>query len=103
MEFYREGVDAPFHEEDEEVANSYLVWGEVAIHYADLYGTVRQQKDLNGFLLNLVRYISLRNNKRMRISNRKNHPFQINFHGNGQHGCSHHKNHELRPKACECR
>lgn len=55
MEFLREGVEAPFFEEDEEIVNSYLVWGEVAIHYADLYGSVRRQKDLDGFLLNLVR------------------------------------------------
>ena len=55
MEFLREGLDAPFHDEDEEIVNSYLVWGEVAIHYADLYASVTRQKDLGGFLLNIVR------------------------------------------------
>ena len=49
--------DSPFHEEDEEIANSYLVWGEVAIHYADLYSRVGRQKDLSGFLLSVVRSI----------------------------------------------
>ena len=39
------------------LVNSYLVWGEVAIHYADLYGKVGRQKDLSGFLLNIVRSI----------------------------------------------
>jgi cAMP and cAMP-inhibited cGMP 3',5'-cyclic phosphodiesterase 10 len=55
MEFLREGLEAPFHDEDEEIVNSYLVWGEVAIHYADLYASVKRQKDLGGFLLNIVR------------------------------------------------
>ena len=58
MEFLREGLDAPFHDEDEEIVNSYLVWGEVAIHYADLYASVKRQKDLGGFLLNIVRYVT---------------------------------------------
>ena len=53
MEFIRNEDDAQFHEEDEEIVNSYLVWGEVAIHYADLYGKVGRQKDLSGFLLSI--------------------------------------------------
>lgn len=57
MEFMRTESDSPFHEEDEEIANSYLVWGEVAIHYADLYSRVGRQKDLSGFLLSVVRSI----------------------------------------------
>ena len=34
-----------------------MVWGEVAIYYADLYGKVGRQKDLSGFLLSIVRSI----------------------------------------------
>ena len=57
LEFYRAENDSEFHAEDEEIANSYLVWGEVAIHYADNYGKVESQKDLSAFLLNIVRSI----------------------------------------------
>ena len=57
LEFYRSESDSEFHAEDEEIANSYLVWGEVAIHYADNYGKVENQKDLSAFLLNIVRSI----------------------------------------------
>ncbi len=53
MEFTRSEADAAFFDEDEEIANSYLVWGEVAIHYADLYGRVGRQKDMTSFLLSI--------------------------------------------------
>ncbi len=48
-------AEAHFQEEDEEIVNSYLVWGEVALHYADLYECVNRQKDLSGFLLTIVK------------------------------------------------
>lgn len=57
MEFLRSEEDSQFFEEDEEIVNSYLVWGEVAIHYAQLYGKVEKQKDLSAFLLNIVKSI----------------------------------------------
>ena len=57
FEFYRSENDTEFQAEDEEIANSYLVWGEVAIHYAESYGKVETQKDLSAFLLNIVRSI----------------------------------------------
>ena len=58
LEFYRAETDNPeFHAEDEEIVNSYLVWGEVALHYAESYGKVENQKDLSAFLLNIVRSI----------------------------------------------
>ncbi len=57
MEFVRAEGDQPFFEEDEEIANSYLVWGEVAIHYADLYGKVGRQKDMTSFLLSIGKCI----------------------------------------------
>ena len=57
MEFMRSENDAPFYDEDEEIVNSYLVWGEVAVHYAELYGRVQRQKDLTSFLLSIVKSI----------------------------------------------
>ena len=57
MEFVRSEEDSPFFDEDEEIVNSYLVWGEVAMHYADLYGKVERQKDLTSFLLSIVKSI----------------------------------------------
>ena len=57
MEFVRSENDSQFFDEDEEIVNSYLVWGEVALHYADLYGRVERQKDLSAFLLNVVKSI----------------------------------------------
>ena len=46
-----------FQEEDEEIVDSYSVWGEVALHYADLYFTVNRHKGLSGFLLTVVKYV----------------------------------------------
>jgi cAMP and cAMP-inhibited cGMP 3',5'-cyclic phosphodiesterase 10 len=57
MEFMRTESDSPFYDEDEEIVNSYLVWGEVAIHYAEIYGRVGRQKDMSGFLLSIVKSI----------------------------------------------
>jgi cAMP and cAMP-inhibited cGMP 3',5'-cyclic phosphodiesterase 10 len=45
----------PFHEEDEEIASSYLVWGGIALHYAQLYHNMNKQKKLNDFLLAVVK------------------------------------------------
>ena len=44
-----------FHEEDEEIACSYLVWGGIALHYAHLYLNMNQQRKLNDFLLAVVK------------------------------------------------
>ena len=44
MEFLRNENDSPFYDEDEEIVNSYLVWGEVTIHYAEIYGKVERHK-----------------------------------------------------------
>ena len=45
-----------FREEDEEIADSYSSWGEVALHYSDLYLKIERQKNLSGFLLDVVKY-----------------------------------------------
>ncbi|KAK3748923.1 hypothetical protein QZH41_019879, partial [Actinostola sp. cb2023] len=47
----------PFQKEDEEILNSYLVWGSIAIHHAEISKQIQKQKDLNSFLLNVVRSI----------------------------------------------
>lgn len=46
-----------FHEEDEEIASSYLVWGGIALHYADMYFALAKQRNLHQFLLTVVRSI----------------------------------------------
>ena len=45
----------PFREEDEEIADSYSTWGEVALHYSDLHYKIGRQKNLSGFLLDVVK------------------------------------------------
>lgn len=46
-----------FEREDEEIVNSYLAWGSIAIHHAEISKQMLKQKDLNSFLLNVVRSI----------------------------------------------
>ncbi|KAL3275955.1 hypothetical protein HHI36_020689 [Cryptolaemus montrouzieri] len=57
LQLWRGEAGGPFHEEDEEIVSSYLVWGGIAFHYAHLYFNMNQQKKLNDFLLNVVRSI----------------------------------------------
>ena len=45
----------PFREEDEEIADSYSTWGEVALHYSDLHYKNGRQRNLSGFLLDVVK------------------------------------------------
>ncbi|CAB0013316.1 unnamed protein product, partial [Nesidiocoris tenuis] len=45
----------PFHEEDEEIATSYIVWGGIALHYAKLYMSMSKQRKLSDFLLAVVK------------------------------------------------
>ena len=44
-----------FAEEDEEIASSYLVWGGIAVYYAEMYVGLRQQRSLNDFLLDVIK------------------------------------------------
>ena len=60
LEFIREVNDknkshGAFKEEDEEIADSYSSWGEVALHYSDLFHRIERQKNLSGFLLDVVK------------------------------------------------
>ncbi|KAK5637888.1 hypothetical protein RI129_000191 [Pyrocoelia pectoralis] len=57
LELWRRESESPFHEEDEEIACSYLVWGGIALHYAHLYLNMNQQRKLNDFLLTVVKSI----------------------------------------------
>ncbi|XP_073974523.1 probable 3',5'-cyclic phosphodiesterase pde-5 isoform X2 [Rhodnius prolixus] len=56
LEMWRTG-DSGFHEEDEEIATSYLVWGGIALHYARLYMSMSKQRKLSDFLLAVVKSI----------------------------------------------
>lgn len=47
----------PFELEDEEIVNSYLVWGGIALHYADMYHALANQRNLHQFLLTVVKSI----------------------------------------------
>lgn len=49
--------NASFEREDEEIVNSYLAWGSIAIHHAEISKQMQKQKDLNSFLLNVVKSI----------------------------------------------
>ncbi|KAG8238047.1 hypothetical protein J437_LFUL013213, partial [Ladona fulva] len=58
LELWRIGSStAAFHEEDEEIVSSYLVWGGIALHYAQLYLSMDKQRKLNDFLLAVVKSI----------------------------------------------
>ncbi|XP_067002756.2 probable 3',5'-cyclic phosphodiesterase pde-5 isoform X2 [Anabrus simplex] len=57
LEMWRHDPGPPFHEEDEEIASSYLVWGGIALHYAHLYLSMSKQRKLNDFLLAVVKSI----------------------------------------------
>ncbi|KAF8792891.1 putative 3' like protein [Argiope bruennichi] len=57
LELYKDASDVEFHEEDEEIVNSYLVWGGIALHYAELYVNMMKQRELNMFLLTVVKSI----------------------------------------------
>lgn len=59
LELFRVDEGLPFHEEDEEIAYSYLVWGGIALHYAHLFLNMNKQKKLNDFLLAVVKWVLL--------------------------------------------
>ncbi|XP_031549791.1 probable 3',5'-cyclic phosphodiesterase pde-5 isoform X3 [Actinia tenebrosa] len=47
----------PFDEEDEEIVNSYLVWGGISLYYAEMYHHMHKHRKLTEFLLNVTRSI----------------------------------------------
>jgi cAMP and cAMP-inhibited cGMP 3',5'-cyclic phosphodiesterase 10 len=55
LELWRRDTGPPFHEEDEEIGCSYLVWGGIALHYAHLFLNMNKQRKLNDFLLAVVK------------------------------------------------
>ncbi|XP_077991187.1 putative 3',5'-cyclic phosphodiesterase pde-5 isoform X2 [Glandiceps talaboti] len=67
MELYKTNGNGIFGEEDEEIANSYLVWGGIALYYAEkcnsklmereMYQNIQRQRKLNEFLLAVTKSI----------------------------------------------
>lgn len=57
LEILRRDDEDAFHEEDEEIAYSYLVWGGIALHYAHLYLNMKRERTLNEFLLAVVKLV----------------------------------------------
>lgn len=57
VELVKKLGNSSFEREDEEIVNSYLAWGSIAIHHAEISKQMQKQKDLNSFLLNVVRSI----------------------------------------------
>lgn len=55
LELWRREIGPKFHEEDEEISYSYLVWGGIALHYMTIYINLNKQKKLNDFLLAVVK------------------------------------------------
>lgn len=55
IELHRNNINSPFYAEDEEVVNSYVIWGGIALHYAELNAVMNKSKKLNEFLLDVVR------------------------------------------------
>lgn len=55
LELWRREVGPKFHEEDEEIGYSYLVWGGIALHYMTIFINLNKQKKLNDFLLAVVK------------------------------------------------
>jgi cAMP and cAMP-inhibited cGMP 3',5'-cyclic phosphodiesterase 10 len=47
--------DLVFAEEDEEISSSYLVWGGIAMYYAEMYVGLRKMRNLNDFLLDVIK------------------------------------------------
>lgn len=46
-----------FGEEDDEVVNSYLVWGGISLYYAEMFQNMQRHRKLTEFLLNVTRSI----------------------------------------------
>lgn len=46
-----------FGEEDDEIVNSYLVWGGISLYYAEMFQNMQRHRKLTEFLLNVTRSI----------------------------------------------
>ncbi|XP_071807171.1 probable 3',5'-cyclic phosphodiesterase pde-5 isoform X1 [Asterias amurensis] len=59
MEFYRDsdhGKEA-FSEDSQETASAFIVWANIAVHFAQMYVTMSKQRKLNDFLLTVTKSI----------------------------------------------
>nr|CAD7401018.1 unnamed protein product [Timema cristinae] len=54
MELCKQEGATPFHEEDQDIASSYLDWGGIALQYTHLYLSINNQRCLKDFLLTIV-------------------------------------------------
>ncbi|KAB7495123.1 cGMP-specific 3',5'-cyclic phosphodiesterase [Armadillidium nasatum] len=54
LELYRKEEKGEFHDEAKKV-NSYLAWGQIALHYSELNYSMMEQRNLHEFLLSVVR------------------------------------------------
>ncbi|KAI0213877.1 cAMP and cAMP-inhibited cGMP 3',5'-cyclic phosphodiesterase 10A [Lamellibrachia satsuma] len=57
VELLRENGRNAFTKEDEELTNSLVVWGAMAVYYVQLYVSLTKQKKMNEFLLTVTRSI----------------------------------------------
>ena len=65
-------VSGAFCDEDEEITHSYLVWGGIALHYADLYLDLKEQRELQRFILEVVKSLfQVRSTSRRKFCCRK--------------------------------
>ncbi|XP_071744727.1 probable 3',5'-cyclic phosphodiesterase pde-5 isoform X1 [Lepeophtheirus salmonis] len=55
LEFKKPKIDGSFSDMDEALVDSYLVWGELSIHYSDMCFNLERQNDLSHFLLSIVK------------------------------------------------
>lgn len=55
LEVFRHGKSTPFNGDDEDMAYWYLVWGLIAVHYAQLMLNMHKQKKVNDFLLVVIK------------------------------------------------
>ncbi|KAL7630071.1 UNVERIFIED_CONTAM: hypothetical protein RMT77_019799 [Armadillidium vulgare] len=55
LELYRKEENGEFDDEVKRVVNSYLAWGQIALHYSELNYSMMEQRNLNEFLLSVVR------------------------------------------------
>jgi hypothetical protein len=56
IELSRPGISkTPFDEADEDVAQSYIMWGEMALLYSSMCKQNGRQRDLATFLLQVVK------------------------------------------------
>lgn len=57
IEFAREASEAGFEASDEDIVESYLAWGKIALSHGDICSSSIKQRKLQSFLLTVVKYV----------------------------------------------